>query len=203
MVPTTKLEAINVLLTSIGEAPVSKEGTGLEEEAIASTVLDEVSRAAQTIGWSWNTEHKFPLTRDASGKITLPTNTLKVDFQTPHYIARGSKVYDRSNHTYVFKSDVTASLIVGLDWDELPETMRMYVMYRAGRVFQARQVSATTLHEFTRLDEERAYVALFTAEQEVANLSLFDNTEIQVMLDRSAQSAVFDYRAGAVGGLSI
>ena len=202
MIPTTKLEAINVLLTSIGEAPVSQEGTGLEEEAIASTVLDEVSRAVQTIGWSWNTEDNFPLSRDMEGKITLPVNTLKVDFQTPNYIARGLKIYDRKNHTYTFNSDLKATLIIGLDWDELPEAMRNYVTYRAGRVFQARQVSATTLHEFTRIDEERAYVALFSAEQEVANVSLFDNVEIQLMLDRSSSTAVLDYAAGGLGGLA-
>lgn len=201
MNPTTKLEAINILLTSIGEAPVQQEGLGLEEEAIASTVLDEVSRATQLVGWAWNIEDNFPLTRDQDGKIHLPTNVLKVDFQSSNLIARGLKVYDRTNHTYIHKQDVKAKLIIGLDWDELPEAVRSYVTYRAGRVFQARQVSATILHEFTRIDEERAWVELVSAENEVANLSIFDNAEIALMLDRNSSVSVIDYPAGSLGGL--
>lgn len=201
MLPTTKLEAINVLLTSIGEAPVSQEGTGLAEEALAGSVIDEVSRTVQTIGWTWNVERNFKLQKDGSGNVTLPSNTLKADFQNTRYIARGLKVYDRTGHTYVIGADVTVTLTVGLDWDELPEAMRQYVMYRAGRVFQARQVSAQILHEFTMKDEQAAWMLLQAAESEVGNISLFDNVEVQHMLNRSASAPVIDYPAGALGGL--
>lgn len=197
---TTKLEAINILLTSIGEAPVQQEGTGLEEEALASAVLDEVSRAVQLTGWSWNTEENFPLRRDVEGKINVPINTLKADFHTSSYILRGHKVYDKTNHRYTFDKDITARLILVLPWDELPEALRSYVTYRAGRVFQARQVSAQILHEFTRYDEEKAWATLVSSEHEVANVSIFDNAELSLMLNRESSVPVFDYRAGAVGG---
>jgi hypothetical protein len=198
--PTTKLEAINTLLTSIGEAPVQQEGSGLDEEAIASAVIDEVSRATQLIGWSWNTEDGFPLSRDGAGQIFLPSNALKVDFQTNQYIARGIRVYDRSRHTYTFTKDLTATVIFGLDWTELSEAVRSYVMYRAGRTFQARQVSAQILHEFTKIDEERAWVVLASAEEEVGNRSLFHNQEIALMLNRDASISPVDYLAGTLGG---
>lgn len=203
LAPTTKLEAINTLLTSIGEAPVSQEGTGLAEEAIASAVLDEVSRAVQLIGWSWNREDNFPLSRDGTGHINLPTHTLKADFGTPAYVARGGRVYDKRNHTYVFTSDITATLVFGLPWDELSESVRSYITYRAGRTFQARQVSAQVLHEFTKIDEQTAWATLVAAEHEVANLSIFDNAEVARMLDRSSSIPMYDYRAGTLGGVLV
>ena len=201
LTPTTKLQAINTLLASIGEAPVSQEGSGLDEEALAAETLDEVSRAVQLIGWSWNKEDGFPLTPDGAGNIALPVNTLKVDFQNSTLVARGRKVYDKSAHSYSFQRALKATIVFGLAWDELPEAMRSYIMYRAGRLFQTRQVSAQILHQFTKEDENAAWVSLISSENEVSNVSIFDNIELQLMLDRSPSLGVIDYPAGGLGGL--
>ncbi|WP_432473727.1 hypothetical protein [Amphritea sp. HPY] len=199
---TTKLNAINVLLTSIGEAPVNAEGSGLDEEAIASSILDEVSRAVQLIGWSWNTEDGYPLAKNLGGEVYLPTNALKVDFQNSKHIARGTRVYDKSNHTYIFTSDLKAKIIFGLGWEELPEAMRSYIMYRGGRVFQARQLSSQIIDQFTREDEQKAWVELVSSENEVGNHTIFQNTELSLMLNRSSSIPAIDYHAGTLGGIA-
>jgi len=198
---TTELEAVNVLLASIGEAPVSQLGSGLDEEAIAASTLTEVSRAVQLKGWSWNTEENYPLTKNLIGEIYLPTNALKIDYQSTRYVTRGQRAYDKTAHTYTLDTNLKATIIFGLSWEELPEAMRSYVMYRAGRVFQGRQVGSQVLYEFTKQDEQDAWLILSSAEHENANLSLFDNAEIQHMLDRSSSTPVRDYPAGSFGGL--
>ena len=38
--PTTKLEAVNIMLSAIGEAPVTKLNSGLVEADIAETILE-------------------------------------------------------------------------------------------------------------------------------------------------------------------
>lgn len=200
IIPTTKLEAVNVLLTSIGEAPVNSLGDDLDEAALAEKVLDEVSRAVQKVGWHWNTEDNFPLMRNVDGNILLPVNTLKADFQTTRYVTRGNKVYDKHNHTYTFSNDITATMTFGFDWSELPESLRGYIMYRGGRTFQARQVGSRVLHEFTKGDEEQALVELKIAELEVSNVSIFQNAELALMLNRSSSTPVIDYPAGSFGG---
>ena len=54
---TTKLEAINTMLSVIGEAPVSSfEANATGDVAIAKNILDEVLQEVQTRGWHWNTE---------------------------------------------------------------------------------------------------------------------------------------------------
>lgn len=72
LVPTTKLEAVNVCLTNIGEAPVTSLESGLLVDAqIASDIVDEISREVQSIGWNFNTE-VFKLTPDTDGFINPP-----------------------------------------------------------------------------------------------------------------------------------
>ena len=41
---TTKLEAVNTLLSSIGEAPVNSLTSGLVDAELAETILDSTSR---------------------------------------------------------------------------------------------------------------------------------------------------------------
>ena len=56
--PTTKLEAVNTMLTSIGEQPIQNMNdlAGLSDASIAEQILDNVSRAIQSRGWIFNTD---------------------------------------------------------------------------------------------------------------------------------------------------
>ena len=53
---TTKLKAVNTLLSIIGEAPVNSLTPPLTgDTSLAESVLDEISTEVQGGGWSWNT----------------------------------------------------------------------------------------------------------------------------------------------------
>ena len=54
---TTELEAVNIMLSSIGEAPVNSLSSGLVDAELAQTTLHNVSREVQAAGWSFNTEY--------------------------------------------------------------------------------------------------------------------------------------------------
>ena len=88
MALTTKLNAVNTMISVIGEAPVNTlGGTAVPVTVVqAESTLDEMSRAIQSEGWHFNTEHEYTLTPDAStSKITLPNNTLRVDLDPQIY----------------------------------------------------------------------------------------------------------------------
>jgi len=51
MAGTSKLDAVNTMLSSIGEAPVSSLSSGLIEAEIAETILDTIDREVQSMGW--------------------------------------------------------------------------------------------------------------------------------------------------------
>ena len=45
--PTTELEAVNIMLSTIGEAPVNNLDSGLVDAETAETILKNVSRDVQ------------------------------------------------------------------------------------------------------------------------------------------------------------
>lgn len=180
MTPTTKLEAVNQLLMSIGESPVNTLEEGLTESGMATTVIDNISREIQSKGWWFNTE-LFTLTPDVNGNLLLPANTLKVDTGFEHIVARGSKLYNKVENTFTFTQAYPAAVVVGLDYNELPEVARHSITTRAICVFQSQTVGSTSLHSMYTTNASMAYAMLDAAELENGNYSLFDNPELVAM----------------------
>ena len=175
--PTTELEAINTMLSTIGESPVNAvEDTGNVDVVIARQILQSVSREVQARGWHFNTEKNYTITPDSEGYLVLPNTVLKVDTVYPDsskdVVVRGSRLYDREKHTYVFTDAVKVDMTILLTFDELPEVARNCVTIRASRIFQERVVGSDTLHAFNSQDEARAMVSLMEYEADTADLNI-------------------------------
>ena len=104
---TTELEAINIMLAAIGEAPVNTlTGTLPVDVRLAQSTLTEVNKEVQSEGWSFNTEIDVTQQRDSSTQqINLSTDILRIDpnihqHPTIDAIQRGLKLYDRLNNKY-------------------------------------------------------------------------------------------------------
>lgn len=180
--PTTELDAVNQMLRAIGETPVSSlnNSEGLDVPTAMGT-LNEVSLAVLIEGWDFNTEYNYPLMRDTSGAITLPSHTLNADFDSRSLfeidpVARGVRVYDRKNHTYKFTQNLKATLIVSLAFDELPQAARYYIAYRAARKFQDTEVGSTDLHRFNEADEYRARATFIERHSDDQDLNMLRDT---------------------------
>jgi len=52
----TKLSAVNIVLSNVGQAPVSTIDNDNPMVAMASNVIDEVANSVQSEGWTFNTE---------------------------------------------------------------------------------------------------------------------------------------------------
>ena len=79
MATTTKLDAVNTMLSAIGEAPVNSLSSGLVEAEIAETILNTVDREVQSMGWHFNTEYRKSFAKDTNGEIALGTDILRAD----------------------------------------------------------------------------------------------------------------------------
>lgn len=185
--PTSKLEAVNGCLTNIGESPVADLTTGLLVDAkIAEDVVNEISRDLQMDGWHFNTETRR-ITPDVSGNINLPANTLKIDatgFDAGRdVIQRGTKLYDKAGNTFAFTSGIHVEMILGLDWDELPEVARRLIAVRAARVFQERQLGVDSVSQQNRNDEARAWNSFVHAEGDSADYNIL-NTALSAKIAR-------------------
>ena len=190
MNPTTKLEAVNTLLATIGESPVNSLTSGLVEASLAEQTLDNVSRAVQSMGWSFNTDLTFKLTPDANNEINLPTNCLHVDTTalrmsaTSDLVQRGMKMYDRIKNSYTMTAPIEVDMVVLLNFDEMPETARRYSTVRAARILQDRVLGSDTLHSFNAADEEAAWVSLVHNESDVKDLNIFDGWDTYSIISR-------------------
>ena len=171
---TTELEAINIMLAAIGEAPVNTlTGTLPVDVRLAQSTLTEVNKEVQSEGWSFNTEIDVTQQRDNSTQqINLSTDILRIDpniHQHPNIdaIQRGLKLYDRLNNKFEFDEDLICTVVYFRTFDEIPEPARRYITIKAARIFVDRLVSDDGLRTYTQQDEVRARAILM--ETDLAN----------------------------------
>ena len=189
---TTEIEAINIMLSTIGESPVNSlyEVHGVVDAVVAKSVLKEVSTAVQEEGWHFNIEKNFTLTPDSVNKeITIPYNCIQCDASGQDserdVCVRDTRLYDRDNHTYVFDYPVTVDMVLVLPFDELPQAARHYITIRAARVYQQRVVGSETLGNFTEKDEARARAGLRKFEADTADYNILKgNWSVMRVLER-------------------
>ena len=160
---TTELEAVNIMLAAIGEAPVnSLTGQVPVDVRIAQSTLIEVNKRIQSEGWSFNTEIDVTLVRNQTTKqIELSTDILRIDANIHQHptidpIQRGLKLYDRLNNKYEFEEDLICTVVYFRPFTELTEPARSYINIKAARVFVDRLVSDDALRSYTEQDEIRA-----------------------------------------------
>lgn len=180
MLETTRLQAVNTMLTCIGESPVSNlTDAAAADVAIAQNILDEVCRDLMTRSWSWNTLRKQTLQPDVSNRIAVPATWVRVDHPTKDYARKGPWLYDRENETDTFTESVAdLEAVVLLDWDEMPEPARRYAMIRAGRTLAARMVTSEKAVAFTERDEMQSWMVLREYESEQADYNIFNNQDV-------------------------
>jgi hypothetical protein len=163
---TTELEAINIMLAAIAEAPInSLTGTLPVDAVTARSTLTEFNKEVQSEGWSFNTEIDVTLTRNGSNQISLPANVLRVDANIHQHptidpIQRGLKLYDRQNNKFEFEEDLICTVVYFRTFDEIPEQARRYINIKAARVFVDRLVGDQGLRTYTQEDETRARTIL-------------------------------------------
>lgn len=171
---TTLLEAVNVLLENIGEAPVETlESEQIAEARVAERTLLEFHKEGQSRGWAWNSETDYPFQKDGTGTISVPANVVRWS-PDPYTWAgrfqlRGQRVYDRENRSYILPSTITqvqADVVYLLPWDDCPEPFNRWVTVRSARVFSDRVLSSDSLFKYTALDEQAALNELLRMEAE-------------------------------------
>jgi len=162
--PTTELEAVNTLLSIIGEAPVSQitSNTGVDV-SIALQILGETNVEVQSRGWHYNTEVEKTLVRDSDNKIPVSSNVVQVDAHKDYRLEyditlRNGYLYDLKNKTDVFTSSIIVDEVAVQQFEHIPEYARKLIICKAGRKFQARMVGSSELAGFTQQDENEATI---------------------------------------------
>ena len=171
---TEKLAAVNTMLSVIGEAPVNTLDASSQttDVAMAQSIIDEVSREVQSSGWHFNREYAVKLLPDASDNITIPTNAARVDVEpsdsrNKEYIQRGTKLYNKTDSTFIIEDAKKCTITYMLDWDDLPEHARVFIMTKTGRELQESMIGSKDLTEI-----------------DAGDFTIFDNYDVYRVIDR-------------------
>ena len=180
---TTELEAVNTILSTIGEAPLSTlTGSLPVDGTTAKNILNEISREVQSAGWHFNTQYKVDLTRDTNNKVPVGTDVVRVQLNNKYdkssydVVQRGTYLFNLAKNSETFDQDFTENtLIYLLNFDKLPEQARRYITIRSARVFHDRTLGANTLHKFSSEDEARSLSVMKQAEMATGDNTIFDS----------------------------
>jgi len=198
---TTHLEAINTMLSTIGEAPVNSLTGSLPTDAsMAKNILDEVNREVQSGGWKFNTSYKATLSRDTNNKIPVANDVMHIELNpllesksSNDPVIRGSFLYNLAKETFIFDKDFENVQIVHLlDFEQIPEQARRYITIRASRIFHDRTLGANALHRFSRQDELVALSILKQSEASVADHSIFNSYDQYNTVTRNRSYKIID-----------
>tara|TARA_S200002703_G_C3786042_1_gene242329 strand:+ start:812 stop:1417 length:606 start_codon:yes stop_codon:yes gene_type:complete len=183
---TTKLESINTMLSTIGEAPVnSLTGTLPTDATMAINILDEVNREVQSQGWKFNSSYKVTLTRDTNNKIPIGNDVMHIEFNhlrenrsSYDPVLRGSFLYNLVDESFVWdKNFDNVRVIFLIPFEDTIEQARRFITIRASRIFHDRTLGANALHRFSQQDELRALSFLKQAEASTADHNIFNSLD--------------------------
>ena len=181
------LEAINTILSVIGEAPISTlsdlQSNEITDAALAQRTLDEVNTQVQNEGWGWNTNYAVSIQPDITDEYVLPSNALQTIFSPnryaqKQYVVRGNRVYDRESQTYKIADGanpqplVADSMVMKLEWADLPFAAQQYLAIRAARIYSDRFTNSNVIFTYTAQDEDYARAQLVRVEESTLNNNL-------------------------------
>lgn len=173
---TTKLEAINTILSCIGQAPLNTlEGTRSYFTIAALNILEDEVKRIQLQGWDFNSEDNYQLNPDENNIIAVPDNLLMIKFPTLYknrYVVREGKLYDKFEHTYTISMPIKCSVVWCFEFDDLPEVAKEYAKMSAAYKFVKRELGAEKVSQFTQEDVLEARIALEQHELEIGEYTM-------------------------------
>jgi len=135
----TELSAVNTILGSLGQTPVTVLDFENPEINLVYRTLQDTNNQCQAEGWVFNTEREYPLVPDQDGEIEIPQNVLQMDLSYSEgpwmdVVKRNGKLYDKLAHTYTFTRPIKADIVWKFAFEDLPHPFKQYITYRAARI---------------------------------------------------------------------
>ena len=195
-IPTTnatkELPAVNQILASVGQAPVTTLDQTNPDVAIAYDTLLEVSKEVQAEGWTFNQEFEIDQAVNADKEIEIANNILQIDLSESYKgdkdVVRRTKpgetqakLYDRYNHTYTlgdnagdeFKVDV----VWFFDWVDLPAPVQNYIVAKAATIAAQRIIGDPQLIQTLQQREALARANALEYECNQGDFTIFGHPE--------------------------
>lgn len=161
--PDTELSAVNSILGSIGQSPLTTLNYNNPETAFVYNLLVESNKDVQNEGWHFNTEDHVTVTPDATTKhIVVPSNYLRYDIhsetmdKTMDLVRRNGRLYDLVNHTDEFTEDVLLDIVTLYPFEDVPPVFQRYIIAKASTRAATQLVSNRELVSLLKIQEDSA-----------------------------------------------
>ena len=165
----TELSAVNAILGSIGQAPISGIDFNNPEISFIYNILKEVNQDVQNEGWTFNLEYHIKENVNASdNKIIIESDVIRIDNtdewdRTRDFVRRKDsdgiwKLYDRVNHTFEYPDDdyFYVNKVRLLPFEDIPAPFQRYIVYKASGRAAVQLVSNGTLQKMLATFEAQA-----------------------------------------------
>ena len=168
----TELSAVNAILGSIGQAPVSGLDFANPEISFIYNLLKEVNQDVQNEGWTFNLEYHIKNSnKDSTNKFIIDSDVVRIDNEdawdkTRDFVRRKDsdglwKLYDRVNHTFEFPDDdyFYVNVVRLLAFEDIPTVFQRYIIYKASGRAAVQLVSNANLQKMIAVYEQQARAA--------------------------------------------
>ena len=191
----TELSAVNSILGSIGQAPVTTLGTvttdatnsGQElvntyanpQIALIYNLLMEVNKDVQNEGWHFNKEDNVKKSPDSNGNYLIPTNYLRYDIHGGLYdrnrdvVRKNGKLWDKIHQTDVFTQDFYFDITYLFAFNDVPPAIQRYIIARASVRAATQLVSNPDLVRLLQLEEAQTRASALEYDCEQGDHSFF------------------------------
>lgn len=184
---TTKLEAVNTILSAIGEAPVNELTGGSLDVGNALRYLEEASRSVQSMGLWFNTETQ-KIAPNSGGEYVVPSSTLSAVptlATKKQFVQRGLRLYNTTDNKYNGNTDeLSVELVLELEFEEIPEEARSAIQAAAARKFADRTIGTANIHQFSMIDESMCRRRLMARHLEEVRWNSDEAPRVNAVLSR-------------------
>ena len=167
----TELSAVNAILGSIGQAPISSIDFDNPEISFIYNILKETNQDVQNEGWIFNQEKHVKFTNKTGDKFHIESDMIQIDGtdgwdRTRSFVRRKDtdgvwKLYDKVNHTFEFPDDAYfhVNVIRLMKFEDIPTPFQRYIIYRASTRAAVQLVSNPNLQKMLSTNELQARAA--------------------------------------------
>ena len=189
---TDELPAINQILSSIGQAPVTTLDQTNPDVAIAYNALLEVNKEVQSEGWAFNTEYEIPITTNDDKQYEVASTILQIDLSSTYkgdidIVRRRDpsdskvKLYDRYNHTYAIGTIANdtwdVDIVYHFDFIDVPIPIQNYMTAKTATIVAQRIIGDAALVQTLQQRETLARSVALEYECNQADYSIFGHPQ--------------------------
>ena len=171
----TKLDVVNIVLSNVGQAPVTQIDNDNPMVALAVNMVDEVAEAVQSEGWVFNYEMGYPFLPDVNNEILIAENIIRIDETDPYtdreLVIRSGKLYDKKAHSFKFTEKLYLDVTWLLEFEDLPQPVKQYIAIRTANLYAGRAVGSQEAVKFGEREEAAARATVLQYETEQGDYS--------------------------------